>query len=141
MRSFVMVVGFAASLIPLHVFAQSEPVNALWGSTTDRKGLHYNFGMYSSKGVCPELRAKGTDLVFSTDKKDGALQVADLRYCFALVTKPLDSINCRSGKLKLAFDAKANQFKGEYSFELVDGTKREGSFVAAYCAPAKPGAK
>jgi hypothetical protein len=118
-----------------HDAVAESPINALWNESDGKVGLW----VYPVSGECPDLREKAKPLVFSV--RDARLEyvVADLDYCFLLPERTGMPINrCRRGNLRLLFDSASNRYGGRYSFEMADGTKREGEFNAQYCPKGPP---
>ena len=73
-------------------------------------------------------------LVFSLSSSDDDASVDGLDYCFELPKRPgMPILRCRSGNVRVKFDASNQRYGGEYSFTMADGTRREGTFIAEYC--------
>ena len=112
--------------------------NALWNDSGAGGGR--GFWVYARTGGCPDLR-DGSDLplVFGTfaaaKGTTEELDVTELEYCFQL--PPRDRIRnmarCIKGHVQLRFSGVNNQYRGNYSFSLSDGTAREGTFEAVFC--------
>jgi len=125
----------AALLVPIAASpADSQAAtNALWNGT-DSDG-RVGFWLYPVSGECPGLRLKARPLVFALRRRSGTeFAVSDLEYCFQLperASSPL--VQCRTGGGQLFFDAETRRYSGRYSFQMTDGTRREGAFVAQYC--------
>jgi len=126
---------FAAFLLAAMVsFADSrEATNALWNGSASEGGV--GFWVYPVSGECPGLRLKAKPLVFAVRRQGSSeFSVSNLKYCFQLPERagtPL--VQCRSGGGRLFFDAATRRYGGEYSFQMTDGTRREGAFVAQFC--------
>ena len=117
--------------------AYSQDVtNALWNDSNSDSVV--GFWVYPLSGECSSLRLKAKPLVFALRRTSGReFSVGDLKYCFQLPERagtPL--IQCRSGGGRVSFDASTRRYDGEYSFQMTDGTRREGAFVAQFCPPA-----
>jgi hypothetical protein len=114
-------------------YAQSATSsNALWNDSGTKGDI--GFWIYPVSGGCPDLRAKAKPLVFSPKHQQDEHAVSELQYCFQLPERAGGPLNqCRSGKVGFTRDAKTRRYKGAYSFLMVDGSKRQGSFEAQYC--------
>jgi hypothetical protein len=107
--------------------------NALWNGSDSEGGI--GFWLYPVSGECPSLRFKAKPLVFAL-RRAGSEEflVSDLKYCFQLHERPgMPFVQCRSGGGRLFFDAATRRYGGQYSFQMTDGTRKEGTFVAQFC--------
>lgn len=128
-RTAITLALLAAAALPVN--SQGLP-NALWNDSGP-KGV-VGFWLYRATGGCPDLRSKDKPLVFAAKSASSDHAVNDLWYCFALPEQGNSSPNqCRTGSVHLELDAAERKYTGKYSFELMDGTKREGEFIATYC--------
>lgn len=109
-----------------------DATNALWNNSGPKEIV--GLWVYPLSGGCPDLRTKANPLVFATRTQGSKHDAADLWYCFELPERDSGQPKkCQSGTVRLEFDASVQQYKGEYSFIMSDGSKREGMFVAQYC--------
>jgi hypothetical protein len=123
----------AALFFPATGQGDDATINALWNDSGAKGEI--GFWIYPLFGQCPELRTKAKPLVFSPNVRRHEHSVAELQYCFQLPERPeMPLINCKSGIVRLDQDEKSKRYRGTYSFVMVDGSKREGSFYAQYCA-------
>ena len=113
--------------------ADDSTINAFWNDSGAKGEI--GFWLYPVFGQCPEMRTKAKPLVFSPRVRRNEHSVAELRYCFQLPERPdMPLIMCTSGTVRLSQEDKSKRYRGTYSFAMADGSKREGSFYAQYCA-------
>jgi hypothetical protein len=123
----------AAMLLPATSLGDDTTINALWNDSGTKGEI--GFWIYPVFGQCPDLRTKAKPLVFSPKVRRPEHSVAELRYCFQFPERPeMPLVQCKSGAVKLTQDEKSKRYRGSYAFVMADGTKREGTFYAQYCA-------
>jgi hypothetical protein len=131
MRAMVFLA--AATLLPATSLGDDSSINAFWNDSGTKGEI--GFWIYPLYGQCPELRTKAKPLVFSPKVRRPEHSVSELRYCFQLPERPeMPLLMCETGAVRLSQDDKSGRYSGEYSFVMADGSKREGSFYAQYCA-------
>ena len=131
MRATVLLA--AALLLPATSQSDDATINALWNDSGTKGEI--GFWIYPLLGQCPDLRTKAKPLVFSPKARRPQHSVAELQYCFQLPERPeMSLIQCKSGTVNLTQDQKSKRYRGTYAFVMADGSKREGSFHAQYCA-------
>jgi hypothetical protein len=140
MPPLMRVLGATRALAAFLVVSTASPAdsgdattNALWNGSDSEAGV--GFWLYPVSGECPSLRLKAKPLVFALRRAGSTeFSVSDLKYCFQLPERAgIPLVQCRSGGGRLFFDAATRRYGGEYSFQMTDGTRREGAFVAQYC--------
>jgi hypothetical protein len=123
----------AAMLLPATSLGDDSTINALWNDSGTKGEI--GFWIYPLYGQCPDLRTKAKPLVFAPKVRRPEHSVADLQYCFQLPERPeMPLIMYKGGNVRLSQDEKSGRYRGTYSFVMADGSKREGSFYAQYCA-------
>jgi hypothetical protein len=123
----------AVMLLPATALGDDEAINALWNDSGTKGEI--GFWIYPVSGQCPELRTKAKPLVFSPKVRRAEHSVGDLQYCFQLPERPeMPLVQCTRGTVRMTQDEKSKRYRGNYSFVMADGSKREGSFYAQYCA-------
>jgi len=131
MRAAVLLA--AALLLPATTVGDDGTINALWNDSGTKGEI--GFWIYPVFGHCPELRTKAKPLVFSPKVQRTEHSIADLQYCFQLPDRSeMPLVQCKSGAVRMTQDEKSKRYRGNYSFVMADGSKREGSFHAQYCA-------
>jgi hypothetical protein len=131
MRASVLLA--AAMLLPATSLGDDSAINALWNDSGTKGEI--GFWIYPLYGQCPELRTKAKPLVFAPKVRGPEHSVAALRYCFQLPERPeMPLILCDSGIVRFSQEEKSGRYRGTYSFVMADGSKRDGSFYAQYCA-------
>jgi hypothetical protein len=120
-------------LLPVTTLGDDGTINALWNDSGTKGDI--GFWIYPVFGQCPELRTKAKPLVFAPKVRRAEHSVTDLEYCFQLPQRPeMPLVQCKSGTVRMTQDEKSKRYRGKYSFVMTDGSKREGSFYAQYCA-------
>lgn len=132
MRTIAVLFAIALGA-PAHLACALEPTNALWNDS-GAKGF-VGVWIYPVSGECPELRARAKPLVFAIHALGGTFEVSQLQYCFQLPESYTDKlVSCKSGSVRLELDSPSQRYKGDYSFEMADGSRRNGTFSAQFCA-------
>jgi len=115
-----------------------NPVNALWNDSGPKGTV--GFWVYPISGKCPDLRKKATPVIsFSARADQSTANVQDLRYCFELPKQEdKKSILCKSGSVSFEPLEAGKTYKGKLNLTMVDGSKRQIEFVAAFCPKEVP---
>lgn len=112
----------------------STPVNAMWSYDN----AVFIMWIYGESSSCPETRRHTNSVLMIApgtppeDKEWKYLISAEIQLCLRQ-TRGKEAAICEAGELKYEYFEADEEYRGEYQFELSNGTKEKGAFRAKYC--------
>ncbi len=122
-------VTFGPPVVPV-----STPVNAMWSYDN----AVFIMWIYGEKSTCPETRRNANSVLMiapghpPADKEWKYMIPAEIPICL-LNARDKETAICESGELSFEYFETDKEYRGEYKFDLSDGTKEAGVFRAKYC--------